>query len=61
MELTLDLSAFTPKQRYELLALVESFATPRYIPSADENAEHSAAPPTPRCGQPGCTNSKCYM
>lgn len=36
MELTLDLSAFTSEQRYALLALIESFATPRYIPSADE-------------------------
>lgn len=42
MELTLDLSAFTFEQRYELLALIESFAAPRYIPSADEKAEHSA-------------------
>lgn len=40
MELTLDLSAFTSAQRYELLALIESFATPRFIPSADESAEH---------------------
>lgn len=36
MELTLDLSQFTHEQRVELLALVESFAIPRYIPSADE-------------------------
>lgn len=40
MELTLDLSAFTHEQRISLLALIESFATPRYIPSADEHAEH---------------------
>jgi hypothetical protein len=42
MELTLDLSTFTSEQRYALLALIESFATPRYIPSADENAERDA-------------------
>lgn len=40
MELTLDLSQFTLAQRQELLALIESFATPRYIPTADEHAEH---------------------
>ena len=42
MELTLDLSALKPSQRQALLALVESFVTPRYIPSADENAEHAS-------------------
>ena len=38
--LTLDLSELTPTQREELFALIESFAKPRFIPSADEHAEH---------------------
>lgn len=42
MELTLDLSVLTSDQRAELFALVESFTQPRYTPSADEYAEHSA-------------------
>lgn len=40
--LTLDLSALKPSQRQELLALVESFHEPYYIPTSEETAEHAA-------------------
>ena len=40
--LTLDLSSLKPAQRQALLALVESFITPQYVPTSDELAEHDA-------------------